>query len=116
MGREIITIQVGQCGNQIGYGFWDLLLKEHAEHFKKPVFNDPLSSFFKNLDSKTGKILQQGDDGYNVIQNIKARAVVVDMEQGVINHLLKTSSLDLPSRTWRHLRQQTVRVRRFRSR
>ena len=73
MPREIITIQVGQCGNQIGYGFWDLLLKEHAFVNKNPVFNDPLSSFFKNLDSKTGKLLNSKDKNYNEIQDIKAR-------------------------------------------
>ncbi len=95
MPREIITIQVGQCGNQIGYGFWDLLLKEHAEINKTPVFNDPLSSFFKNVDSKNGKLLQNGDAGYSQIQNLKARAVVVDMECGVVNHLLKTSRKSL---------------------
>jgi len=91
MPREIITIQVGQCGNQIGYGFWDLLLKEHAEANKTPVYNDPLSSFFKNLDSKTGKLLGPSDKNYKEIQDLKARAVIVDMETGVINHLLKTS-------------------------
>jgi|JFJP01.1.fsa_nt_gi tubulin epsilon len=99
MPREIITIQVGQCGNQIGYGFWDLLLKEHAEHHKAPVFNDALSSFFKNLDAKNGKLLHSTDPRYQHIQDLKARvplahqAVVIDMETGVINHLLKTSRL-----------------------
>lgn len=73
MPREIITIQVGQCGNQIGYGFWDLLLKEHAEANKIPVFNEPLSSFFKNLDSKNGKLLGPGDKNFNQIQDLKAR-------------------------------------------
>lgn len=31
MGREIITIQIGQCGNQIGRQFWSMALKEHAQ-------------------------------------------------------------------------------------
>eukprot|EP00948_MAST-09A_sp_MAST-9A-sp1_P003407 g3407.t1 len=30
--REIITVQIGQCGNQIGCAFWDLALQEHAQH------------------------------------------------------------------------------------
>ena len=30
MVREIVTVQVGQCGNQIGGRFWDLALREHA--------------------------------------------------------------------------------------
>ena len=27
MVREVITVQVGQCGNQIGSRFWDLALR-----------------------------------------------------------------------------------------
>jgi hypothetical protein len=30
MPREIITIQVGQCGNQIGSEFWKQLCAEHG--------------------------------------------------------------------------------------
>ncbi|XP_073234295.1 tubulin beta-4 chain-like isoform X2 [Porites lutea] len=28
--REIINVQVGQCGNQIGYKFWEILCAEHG--------------------------------------------------------------------------------------
>lgn len=31
MVRELVTIQVGQCGNQIGRQFWQLALEEHAK-------------------------------------------------------------------------------------
>jgi len=30
MPREIITLQVGQCGNQIGMEFWKQLCAEHG--------------------------------------------------------------------------------------
>ena len=30
MPREIITLQVGQCGNQIGMEFWKQLCSEHG--------------------------------------------------------------------------------------
>ena len=30
MPREIITVQVGQCGNQIGMEFWKQLCAEHG--------------------------------------------------------------------------------------
>ena len=30
MPRELITVQIGQCGNQIGCKFWEMALKEHA--------------------------------------------------------------------------------------
>ena len=31
MPREIITLQVGQCGNQIGMAFWKQICAEHAD-------------------------------------------------------------------------------------
>ncbi|CAG02800.1 unnamed protein product [Tetraodon nigroviridis] len=30
MPREIITLQLGQCGNQIGFEFWKQLCAEHG--------------------------------------------------------------------------------------
>ena len=30
MPREIITIQAGQCGNQVGCEFWKQIVKEHG--------------------------------------------------------------------------------------
>ena len=73
MPREIITIQVGQCGNQIGWRFWDLALREHAS--RGILFDDAMSSFFL-FDEKH--------------QILKARALLIDTEQGVINQLLKS--------------------------
>ncbi|KRW99670.1 Tubulin/FtsZ, GTPase domain [Pseudocohnilembus persalinus] len=65
MPRELVTIQVGQCGNQIGMKFWELALKEHSQNNKNGIYDDALSSFFKN-------------------------AIIVDMEEGVINQMLKS--------------------------
>ena len=28
--KEIITIQIGQCGNQVGLRYWDVLRNEHS--------------------------------------------------------------------------------------
>ena len=50
MPREVVTIQVGQCGNQIGSRFWDLALREHAAH--NTGFDDALSTFFRNVDPR----------------------------------------------------------------
>lgn len=30
MPREIISVQVGQCGNQIGCKFWETIAEEHG--------------------------------------------------------------------------------------
>jgi tubulin epsilon len=77
MPREIITLQVGQCGNQIATRFWDLALREHAN--RGVLFDDAMSSFFKfeNSSIKDTPI-------------IKARSVIVDTEEGVINQILKS--------------------------
>lgn len=50
MPREIITLQVGQCGNQIGMEFWKQLCLEHGiskegilEDFATQVLISPFS-------------------------------------------------------------------------
>ena len=97
MPREIVTIQVGQCGNQIGLAFWDLLLKEHLLGTEPALFNESFSSFFKNLDHKQ-KLLplydvsktNQERPNLRKIRNLRARAVIVDTEEGVVNQIKKS--------------------------
>lgn len=43
MPRELITVQVGQCGNQIGCKFWELALKEHAAYNPAGLYDDAIS-------------------------------------------------------------------------
>lgn len=90
MPRELVTIQVGQCGNQIGCRFWELALREHAAFNKKGVYDDALSSFFRNVDTRVEppRDLPVGL-GDQPIRTLKARSVIVDMEEGVINNMLK---------------------------
>ncbi len=52
MPRELVTIQVGQCGNQVGCRFWELALREHAAYNTKGVYDEALSSFFRNVDTR----------------------------------------------------------------
>jgi hypothetical protein len=47
------NVQVGQCGNQVGCRFWELALREHAAHNKGGRYDDALSSFFQNVDTRT---------------------------------------------------------------
>lgn len=81
---QSIVIQVGQCGNQIGCRFWDLCLHEHAFYNQKGVYDDAVSSFFRNADHLNDEMKSSSKK----IQNLKARAILVDMEEGVINELL----------------------------
>nr|XP_039268620.1 tubulin epsilon chain-like [Styela clava] len=88
---QSIMVQVGQCGNQIGCRFWDLCLREHSFHDQKGIYNDSVSSFFRNTDSRfdSGADIPVGQ-GKSKISNLKARAILVDMEEGVINEMLQT--------------------------
>ena len=84
-------IQVGQCGNQIGRRFWELALVEHAKSKSDADFdlgpdlfshfyccfewseNTPgkaLSSFFRNVDSRSGRELKAGFISSNFITTI----------------------------------------------
>ncbi|XP_068432788.1 tubulin epsilon chain isoform X2 [Clinocottus analis] len=84
---QSVVVQVGQCGNQVGCRFWDLALREHAYVNKNGLYDEALGSFFRNVDSR------ESDGGACVvggrIQHLKARAVLVDMEEGVVNEILQ---------------------------
>eukprot|EP00762_Andalucia_godoyi_P004150 ANDGO_06301.mRNA.1 Tubulin beta-2 chain len=85
--RELITIQIGQCGNQIGCRFWDTALKEHTVYSKK-VFDDSMASFFRNLDEEGSSLPLNSK-----VSHLRARAVLVDMEESVVNHYTQRSVL-----------------------
>jgi hypothetical protein len=53
MPRELITIQVGQCGNQMGRRFWELALEEHlGSAGGGGYFDEAMSTFFRHVDSR----------------------------------------------------------------
>ena len=56
MVREVITVQVGQCGNQIGSRFWDLALREHAAWSSGiAAYDEPMSTFFRHVDARLSR-------------------------------------------------------------
>lgn len=65
-------------------------MKEHAAYNKDGLFDEAMSSFFRNVDSRHDppRDLPVKDKLYP-IADLKARAVVVDMEEGVVNGMLK---------------------------
>ncbi|VDD79665.1 unnamed protein product [Mesocestoides corti] len=73
---QSIFIQVGQCGNQIGHRFWDLALREHAEANKGHRFDESMRTFFDISSMNSRQIL-------------KARSLLVDMEEGVVKGILR---------------------------
>eukprot|EP00922_Rhytidocystis_sp_ex-Travisia-forbesii_P051610 GHVS01076550.1.p1 GENE.GHVS01076550.1~~GHVS01076550.1.p1 ORF type:complete len:138 (-),score=17.51 GHVS01076550.1:179-592(-) len=96
MPRELITIQVGQCGNQVGCRFWDIALQEHAKYNTAGMFDDALSSFFRNVDTRYADPVEiAGPSGSQPIKSLKARAVLIDMEEGVVNNVMKSSLAEI---------------------
>eukprot|EP00753_Platysulcus_tardus_P018989 PLAT7039.8.p1 GENE.PLAT7039.8~~PLAT7039.8.p1 ORF type:complete len:514 (+),score=205.42 PLAT7039.8:8-1549(+) len=99
--RELITVQVGQCGNQIGCRFWELALAEHSSG-KRRRYDEAMSSFFRNFGrdgdaaGEEGKLddiirspsLRELPVGSRVGSTVRARAVCVDMEEGPVSELL----------------------------
>lgn len=90
MVRENIVVQVGQCGMQIGTRFWDLALREHAFHNPRAIFDDSMSTFFRNVDARSQPPLELKPDGKTQIYSLRARAVLIDMEEGVINQVFRS--------------------------
>ena len=81
MPREIITLQVGQCGNQIGMEFWKQLCLEHGigpdgmlEDFASNGGGDRRDVFF-----------YQADDEHFI-----PRSLQLDLEPRVINAILSS--------------------------
>lgn len=77
MPREIITIQTGQCGNQIGYEFWKRLCLEHGIN-KDGIFEERgiLAEDRKDV------FFYQADDEHYI-----PRALMIDLEPRVINSI-----------------------------
>lgn len=81
MPREVITLQVGQCGNQIGMEFWKHLC---AEHGIRP--DGILEDYAINGEDRKDVFFYQADDEQYI-----PRAVLFDLEPRVIN-MIKVSS------------------------
>ncbi len=79
--REIVHVQVGQCGNQIGAKFWEVVTEEHglgADGRWDP--NGPHSNALQ-LD-KINVYFNEAVSGKYV-----PRAVLVDLEPGVVDNI-----------------------------
>ncbi|KAF5219353.1 putative epsilon tubulin [Trypanosoma cruzi] len=75
MPREIVSIQVGQCGNQLGLKWWDVMMQEQKANPQYPDARDAL--FISEPVGKDGSV------------TLKARCVAIDMEEGVLRSMLR---------------------------
>jgi len=73
--REIIHVQCGQCGNQIGAKFWEVISSEHGI--------DPSGNFTGNNPNQLERINVYFNEAYG--GKYVPRAVLVDLEPGVID-------------------------------
>ncbi|KAK7867870.1 hypothetical protein R5R35_008619 [Gryllus longicercus] len=81
---SVVTIQVGQCGNQVGYDWYTRLGRE--------VCSEALE---KHMHKKHSYIRESFERWFNSVddeQRIFARAVLIDTEQKVINSVFKKAS------------------------
>ncbi|XP_016971203.1 tubulin gamma-2 chain [Drosophila rhopaloa] len=78
MPSEIITLQLGQCGNQIGFEFWKRLCLEHG------ISPDGvLEDFATDGQDRKDVFFYQADDNHYI-----PRAVLLDLEPRVINNIM----------------------------
>ena len=101
MPREIITLQVGQCGNQIGGEFWKQLCLEHGiepngmlkglptpsaetsdNNVPQSVFRSAHNS--SKVDDRKDVFFYQSDDSRFI-----PRALLIDLEPRVVERLTK---------------------------
>ncbi|KAK2964525.1 putative Tubulin epsilon chain [Blattamonas nauphoetae] len=97
--KEIIVVQVGQCGNQIGHKFWQNALEEFRACKDKPS-QETLSSFFRIVDDRGNPILK-GQPTENI--QLKCRSLLIDTEERVLDRLYSSQM--------RHYFDDTLNVR-----
>jgi len=81
MPREMITLQLGQCGNQIGFEFWKKLCAEHGIN-KEGILEEFATETFDRKDV----FFYQADDNHYI-----PRAVLIDLEPRVVNTIINSS-------------------------
>jgi tubulin epsilon len=78
---EIVFLQIGQCGNQIGWKFWEKALQEHVRYHTSSSYDLSYRSFF-----------EVGENGsFSTLDKVRARAVLIDTELNVAKKLERSS-------------------------
>ena len=101
MPREVITLQVGQCGNQIGTEFWKQLCAEHGIS-KDGILEEYAAN--GNAGDRKDVFFYQADDEHYV-----PRALLLDLEPRVINAIQNSEYRNLYNQENVHLQQRRRR-------
>lgn len=80
---SLITLQVGQCGNQIGGQFLNTISQDC---FSKPKHNADFNRYLDYLETSKERFFYESMNEKNGVSSWTARAVLVDMEAKVIEH------------------------------
>jgi tubulin beta len=81
--REIVHIQAGQCGNQVGVNFWETIAAEHGLDRKGVFQADAVPEDEHKLrQERLGVYFNEAKKGKYV-----PRALLVDLEPGVLNNI-----------------------------
>uniref|UniRef100_A0A7S2R8S5 Tubulin gamma chain n=1 Tax=Rhizochromulina marina TaxID=1034831 RepID=A0A7S2R8S5_9STRA len=83
MPREVVCLQVGQCGNQIGIEFWKQLCREHG--ISTEGYLEDFAG--EGTDDRKDVFFYQADDGHYI-----PRALLMDLEPGVVKNRLQKSA------------------------
>lgn len=83
MTGEIITLEVGQCGNNIGKQLWSQLIKEHGIGPDGRLIDDSVDSTSKIRDDDTNPFFRQYEE-----DRYTPRALMFDLVPGIINDAL----------------------------
>ena len=80
MVREIVSIQVGQCGNQLGAKFWEMIADEHSI--------DP-DGFYQGTSDlqleRVGVYFNEASTRSTTKRKYVPRALLVDLEPGTLD-------------------------------
>jgi len=90
MVREIIHVQVGQCGNQVGLAFWNAVTKEHRLETKSMKFSAPKKIADEDGDGLPDELEKidvyfRATSSEPLVTKWVPRAVLVDLEPGTMD-------------------------------
>ena len=80
---SVVTIQVGQCGNQMGYSFYQEMMAEYQT--SSPLIQERVIETFFQRDFENDRLIPN--------------AILIDMEPKVVQKCIKDSALN--GKTWR---------------
>jgi len=81
--REIVHIQAGQCGNQIGTNFWETISGEHGLDFNGQYVENIFPKEEKQVRLERVRVYYDEAKGDKYVP----RALLVDLEPGVLNNI-----------------------------